>query len=126
MKYILKTIKKQKETVEGTPIDIDGEIIMLGALDEEEKAQMIKEGQEMAEITTTVEGKEVKLGEIENGQLVIAITDMKQYEGNYTGFWYVWRARKIMKAFKKLTPKAQEQLKVVLAKKGLDVYLEDI
>ena len=125
--YIIKNLLKQKEVVEGSPIDLDGEVIMIGALDEEEKAQMIAEGYELGNQVVTIDGKKTKLIDIEKGSVLFTVMEVKEFEdANYTGLWYIWRSRAIMKAFKKLSEKAQEQLKTILANKGLDIYLEEL
>lgn len=124
MKYLLKQLQKQQETVEGEKVVIDGEEFKLGALSEDEKKEMIEEGKELANKTFNINGKETKLIDVESGKKLFEYTEVLELEGNFTGFWYIWRHKKIQKEFNKKSKKAQEDLKEILATKGLDKYLE--
>ena len=126
MKYIIEKLEQQKAVVEGEEVTIDGEVFVLGALTEEEKEEMIKEGKDLANKTFNIDGKKTKLIDIESGKRLFEITDVLNLEGNFTGLWYVWRAKTIMNAFKKKSEKAQADLTKVLATKGLDIYLEEL
>lgn len=129
--YLTKLLKKQQEAVEGRDTNICGEIVKIGALDAEEKDQMVQDGIEYGNQLVTINGIEKKIIDIDNGQMVVAVMNTglnskgAPLEGEGYQMWYPWRGKKIIKEWEKLNSQSQEAIKPILEKNGLWTYLEE-
>ena len=123
--YLMDLLKKQKEQVEGKIVDICGQDVLIGALDEEGKAKMLEDGAEYARNKTTINGVEKALIDIDDGRIVVAAIDVNDFDGDKFAFWYIWRQKKIKSEWDKLNNKVQADLKEQLTKVDLWKYVEE-
>ena len=114
MKKTLEMMQKNKKVVEGEELEFNGEVVMIGAMNEEEIAEMRKEGEELLDTEVKYEGKVMKLRDIKKGSVLYKITEKITLEGNFTGMWFVWREYRIKERMSKLSEKAQEDIKKLI------------
>lgn len=114
MKKTLEMMQKNQKVVEGEELEFNGEIVMIGAMNEEEIAQMVEEGKELLSTEVTYKGEKTELGSIKSGKDLFNITEAINLEGNFTGMWYVWRQKRIEERMGKLSKKAQEDIKKLI------------
>lgn len=114
MKKTLEYIEKNSKVVEGEDLEFNGEIVKIGAMNEEEVAEMKKEGEELLNTEVTYKGNKTKLRDIKSGKDLYNITEAISLEGNFTGMWFCWREYRINERMKKLSKKAQEDIKKLL------------
>lgn len=114
MKKTLEMIEKNKKVTDGEELEFNGEIVMIGAMNEEEIAEMKKEGEELLKTKVTYKGEEIELKDVKSGRDLYNITEAIELEGNYTAFWYVWREYRIKERMGKLSKKAQSDIKKLL------------
>lgn len=114
MKKTLEMISKNKKVIEGEELEFNGEIVMIGAMNEEEIAEMRKEGEELLDTEVKYKGGWTKLRDIKSGKDLYNITEAIELEGNFTGMWFVWREYRIAERMGKLSEKAQKDIKKLL------------
>ena len=110
MKKTLEMIQKNQKVVEGEELEFNGEVVIIGAMNEEEVAEMVKEGEELLNTEVTYKGEKVALRDIKSGKDLYNITEAIELEGNFTGMWYVWRTYRIKERMSKLIEKAQNDI----------------
>lgn len=114
MKKTLEMIQKNQKVVEGEELEFNGEVVMIGAMNEEEVAEMKKEGEELLDTEVKYKGEMVQLKDIKSGKDLYNITEAIELEGNFTGMWFVWREYRIKERMSKLSEKAQNDIKKLL------------
>ena len=114
MKKTLEMIQKNNKVVEGEDLEYNGEVVKIGAMNKEEVAEMVKEGEELLDTKVTYKGKETPLRDIKSGKDLYNITEAINLEGNFTGMWYVWRSYRINERMGKLSEKAQKDIKKLI------------
>ena len=110
MKKIMEMIEKNRKVVEGEELEYKGEVVMIGAMNEEEIAEMKKEGEELLDTEVKYKDEMTKLRDIKSGKDLYNITEAIELEGNFTGMWFVWREYRMSK----LSKKAQNDIKKLL------------
>ena len=114
MKKTLEMIQKNQKVVKGEELEFNGEIVMIGAMNEEEIAEMKKEGEKLLDTEVKYKGEITKLRDIKKGTDLYNITEAISLEGNFTGMWFVWREYRIKERMSKLSKKAQEDIKKLI------------
>ena len=114
MKKTLEMIQKNQKVVEGEELEFNGEVVMIGAMNEEEVAEMKKEGEELLDTEVKYKDEMTKLRDIKSGKDLYNITEAIELEGNFTGIWFVWREYRIKERMSKLSEKAQNDIKKLL------------
>lgn len=114
MKKTLEMIQKNQKVVEGEELEFNGEVVMIGAMNEEEIAEMKKEGEELLDTEVKYKSEMTKLRDIKSGKDLYNITEAIELEGNFTGMWFVWREYRIKERMSKLSEKAQNDIKKLL------------
>lgn len=114
MQKTMQMIQKNQKVVEGEELEFNGEIVMIGAMNEEEVAEMRKEGEKLLNTEVTYKGNKTKLRDIKSGKDLYNITEAISLEGNFTGMWFCWREYRIQERLSKLSKKAQEDIKKLL------------
>lgn len=116
MKKYLEYLAKNKTVTDGEEIEFNGEIHIIGKMDEEEITTMRAEGMELLKTEVKYKDKVVQLKDIKSGRDLFNITEAIELEGNLTGMWYVWREIRMEERLKNLSSKAQEQIKALTQK----------
>ena len=114
MKKTIEMIQKNKKVVEGEELEFNGEVVMIGAMNEEEVAEMRREGEKLLDTEVKYKGEMTKLRDIKRGKDLYNITEAIELEGNFTGMWFVWWESRIKERMGKLSKKAQEDIKKLL------------
>lgn len=114
MKKTLEMIGKNQKVVEGEELEFNGEVVMIGAMNEEEIEEMKKEGEKLLDTEVKYKGEMTKLRDITKGRDLYNITEAIELEGNFTGMWYVWREYRIQERMSKLSEKAQNDIKKLI------------
>lgn len=114
MKKTLEMIGKNQKVVKGEELEFNGEVVMIGAMNEEEIVEMRKEGEKLLDTEVKYKGEMTKLRDIKSGKDLYNITEAIELEGNFTGMWFVWREYRIKERMGKLSKKAQDDIKKLL------------
>lgn len=114
MKKTLEYIEKNNKVVEGEDLEYNGEVVKIGAMNEDEIKEMRKEGEELLQTEVTYKGEKIPLKNIKSGKDLYNITEAIQLEGNFTGMWFVWREYRIQERMGKLSKKAQKDIKKLI------------
>ena len=113
MKKYLEYLAKNKTVTDGEEIEFNGEVHVIGKMDEEEITSMRAEGIELLKTEVKYKNKTVQLKDIKSGRDLFNITEAIGLKGNLTGMWYVWREIRMEERLKNLSSKAQEQIKAL-------------